>query len=658
MKLTLFVVFLSLCTIFPQNIDSEYFRENGEIYFKFQVFSHEELNDLTQIISIDGFDKGTVTAYANELGYKQLTGRGYRIELLPHPGDEFVTMTSSIVGISEWDSYPTFDTYLNMMNNFATDYPSMCSIYNAGSSVLNRQILFAVVNAPGSQGYKPKVLYSATIHGDETTGYILTLRLIHHLLTNYGIDPLVTYLMDNLEIWINPLANPDGTYRTGNHTVTGARRSNNNGIDINRNFPDPVMGEHPDGASWQPETLTMMNLSSNRTFVLSGNFHGGAEVVNYPWDSRSARHADNTYFVNISRMYADTVHFYSPGTSYMRGFENGITNGWDWYSVYGGRQDYFTYFRQGREITFEISNVKLLNASLLPAHWNYNKNALLNYLKCALYGIKGEVKGAGGEPVKAEIRITGHDIHNSQIYSDSLTGGYMRVAAPGNYNITFSAAGYVSQTINGVSVTPHSTTTLNIELQPEVVPVNLVSFTAERNGNVVEINWITASENNNAGFEIERVYGNSSETLGFIKGQGNSISYNHYKFVDHNPVSHKCGYRIKQVDFNGSYEYSQTIEIEPVQEFSFVLNQNYPNPVLISNGVVQTSIRFKTGLSGEVSLRVYDILGNLIDEPVNGFLEAGNHLINLNCEKFTSGVYFCELKSANFVSKIKMLFIK
>ncbi len=105
----------------------------------------------------------------------------------------------------------------------------------------------------------------------------------------------------------------------------------------------------------QKENLDMIKFMREHKFILSANFHSGAEVVNYPWDSRSWFHADDDWFYSISRKYADTVHVYSvPG--YMTFLENGVTNGYDWYSINGGRQDFVTYELQGREVTIELDD--------------------------------------------------------------------------------------------------------------------------------------------------------------------------------------------------------------------------------------------------------------------------------------------------------------
>ena len=117
---------------------------------------------------------------------------------------------------------------------------------------------------------EPQVLYTSSMHGDETTGYVLLLRLIDYFTSHYGTDAEVTDMINGMEIWINPAANPDGTYHGGNNTVFGATRSNGNGIDLNRNYPDPQYGDHPDGNAWQPETILFMQFDS---FLRKTNIH-------------------------------------------------------------------------------------------------------------------------------------------------------------------------------------------------------------------------------------------------------------------------------------------------------------------------------------------------------------------------------------------------
>ena len=212
-------------------------------------------------------------------------------------------------------------------------------------------------------------------------------------------------LVDNLEIWINPLANPDGTYSTGN-TISSPVRYNANGFDLNRNFPDPVT---PDTEK-QKETLDMIKFMRKHRFVLSANFHSGAEVVNYPWDRWLSKfHADDSWFNSISRAYADTVHIYS-GPAYMNFLDNGVTRGAVWYIVYGGRQDFVTGELHGREVTIELDDQYVTPAAQLPLLWENNWRSLLGYLENALYGIHGVVRNINSHvPVPAKVFINGHD---------------------------------------------------------------------------------------------------------------------------------------------------------------------------------------------------------------------------------------------------------
>ena len=438
-----------------------------EYYFKFTVESREELGKLTKIVSIDNVKDNIVFAYANDEQMDEFVQLGYEYVILPHPGTLIdPVMSSDRQDLLDWDSYPTYEAYVSMMYQFETDYPNLCRVENIGYSVQGREILFArISDNVDVEENEPEVMYTATMHGNETTGYILMLRLIDSLLSAYGVDPRVTNMVNNMEIWINPLANPDGTYITGNSSVSGAQRYNANGVDLNRNFPDPQDGQHPDGYPWQSETIAMMNLADSHTFVISANYHGGAEVVNYPWDTWVQRHADDAWYQDICHKYADTVHAYSPST-YMDGFDDGITNGWDWYEVNGGRQDFMNYWHGCREITIELSNTKLLPASQLPAHWGYNRISFLDYLENALYGIKGIVTdSATGLPVGATISVLNHDVDSSEVYADPDIGDYHRMIEAGIYDLQFSAIGYYSKMIKNIAVSDGSVTIVDVQLQ-------------------------------------------------------------------------------------------------------------------------------------------------------------------------------------------------
>lgn len=460
--LTLWIVSISFAEV------SKDLFSRPEIYFRFQIESKDELIEITRLISIDNVKGDTVYAYANRKEFEKFQRLNKKTEILPAPSLMIKPkMSQSVKKAADWDSYPTYDVYVSMMYQFAADYPDLCRIDSIGASVKGRGILFAKISDNvNSDEAEPEFLYTSTMHGDETTGYVLMLRLIDYLLRNYGVNDKVTYLVDNLEIWINPLANPDGTYCSGNHIIYEPTRCNADSVDLNRDFPDP-QDDYPDGNSRQPETIAMMNFADQRHFVLSANFHGGAEVVNYPWDTWERRHADDEWLIWLCRQYADTVHAYSP-SGYMdhlddEYFNNGIINGYDWYQIYGGRQDYMTYFQHCRETTIEISDTKLLPAFLLPAHWEYNRAALLNYIEAALSGIRGEVR-YGSDPLEVQVSIIDHEKDNSWVFSDSDLGDYYRLCLPGVYDLEFSNDLF-TKVVHQISVAPGNAATVNVFVQ-------------------------------------------------------------------------------------------------------------------------------------------------------------------------------------------------
>ncbi len=471
LMLLAFVALLSLA-VAPAVQASQY-------YFKFTIRSPKELDELTKIVSIDNVKSDTVYAYANDREFAKFKATGYSYTILPNPGDLIISgMARSLSETKAWDVYPTYQQYLDMMNQFEYNHSSICKIINIGSTVQGRQLLvLKISDNVNSDEDEPEAFYSSTMHGDEVTGYVMMLRLIDSLLTSYGTDARITNMINNMEIYINPLANPDGTYHNGDGSVSGAIRYNANSVDLNRNFPDPADGDHPDDETWQPETIAMMGFMAAHHFVISANFHGGSEVFNYPWDTWSRLHPDDTWWQQVGRGFADTVHA-NAVSGYMTDLQDGITNGYDWYRVTGGRQDYMTYFKHGREATIEISGIKMPAAGTLPNYWTYLRKSLLNYLSEALYGVRGVVTSATTSlPLTAEVTVMSHDTDSSQVYSDPAVGDYHRLIAPGAWTLKFEATGFVPQTITGVSVTDFNTTILNVQLQPELPNLEIITAT-------------------------------------------------------------------------------------------------------------------------------------------------------------------------------------
>ena len=426
------------------------------------------INKLSEFVSISSVKAGVIEIILSPLTIDWFIDQGFGYSISDRSEPKGIITASDVSEAMQWETYPSYTQYLSIMESFESLYPEICDLDTIGTSNNGKYVLVLKIsdNARTDED-EPKVFFSFTIHGNETGGFVMMLQLADYLLSNYGIDARVTRLLDELEIWINPLANPDGTYLDGNE-ITAPVRANAMGYDLNRNFPDPGLSN----VVRQKETLDMIKFMRKHHFVISANFHSGAEVVNYPWDRWSRRHADDDWFYSISRKYADTVHQYSdPG--YMVFLQDGVTNGWNWYSVSGSRQDFVNWELQGREITVELDNDFVTPAANLSLLWEYNRRSFLGFLENALYGIHGHVTDINtGLPVEAKIVIPGHDKDSSFVFSDAQTGSFTRLIAAGSWDLLFKAKGYTDLAVENVVVTDNVRTELNIQMTPYVNPVD------------------------------------------------------------------------------------------------------------------------------------------------------------------------------------------
>ncbi|HKB86676.1 MAG TPA: T9SS type A sorting domain-containing protein [Ignavibacteriaceae bacterium] len=188
----------------------------------------------------------------------------------------------------------------------------------------------------------------------------------------------------------------------------------------------------------------------------------------------------------------------------------------------------------------------------------------------------------------------------------------------------------------------------------QIIPVEFTSFTANTSGNNVSLNWSTATETNNAGFTVERkgIDGNW-QTLGFITGNGNSTLINRYSFTDQNVAYGKYTYRLKQTDYNGSFNYSSEVSIEILAVNTFSLSQNYPNPFNPA-----TMIKYSIPSDEYVTLKVFDVLGREAATLVNERQGSGEHMISFNASQLSSGVYFYSISAGTYKETRKMILAK
>lgn len=186
------------------------------------------------------------------------------------------------------------------------------------------------------------------------------------------------------------------------------------------------------------------------------------------------------------------------------------------------------------------------------------------------------------------------------------------------------------------------------------VPVELVSFNAISQNGIVNLQWATATEINNQGFEVQRKFGsNDFVTVGSVNGHGTTTSPNQYTFTDKILNPGKYVYRLKQIDFDGSFAYSSEVNVDANFASKYSLEQNYPNPFNPS-----TKITFSVPQSNFVSIEVYNSIGQKIATLLNEQMDAGNYSINFDAANLTSGMYFYKMTSGNFSEIKKMILVK
>ncbi|RWS22845.1 carboxypeptidase E-like protein, partial [Leptotrombidium deliense] len=358
---------------------------------------------------------------------------------------------------------------------------------------------------PGTHEFlEPEFRYIANMHGNEVLGRELLLKLADYLCEEYKRNNVeIQRLLNLTRVHILPSMNPDGwdlasTKQAGDDWLTG--RSNANGVDLNRDFPDldseayrtsersdHLFTREAIDHKLQPETRAIINWILNTPFVLSANLHGGALVANYPYDEtpdgsqhRYTATPDDDTFRHLAQIYAKK-HKTMTQPKHEKcddddefGKQGGITNGAAWYSVAGGLQDFNYLSSNDFEITLELGCEKYPPESKLEKEWENNKDALLEYMWQSHIGLKGVVMDAmtGDLIADALIKVKNltsgrnqyidHDIHSGK------TGEFWRLLTPGVYEITVVKDGY-EPLIRTHTVTDNSkseATRLKLKLQP------------------------------------------------------------------------------------------------------------------------------------------------------------------------------------------------
>ena len=353
------------------------------------------------------------------------------------------------------EGYHTYASMTADLEAYALAFPEICRLYSLGTSVQGREIwAMQITDSPDTEEDEPEFKYLATIHGNENLGTEMCMYFIGLLLNGYGTAPHITDLVDETDIWMVPLINPDG--------LELFQRQNAMFQDLNRNFPvfpNDFTGTFFDGEALgaggrEAETSSIMDWSAANSFVLAANFHSGALAVNYPYDNApgissgdDAPSPDDLLFEELSLRYAEQnpPMFASPE------FPNGITNGSDWFSIKGGMQDWNYRFLGCLEVTVELFGPPFLPPSgEIPQFWEENRESMLAYLEGVHLGVRGVVTDRhSGAPVWAAISVEGNE---QRVYTDPDVGDYYRLLLPGAYRLRVEAPGYIPYTIPNITV--------------------------------------------------------------------------------------------------------------------------------------------------------------------------------------------------------------
>jgi Zinc carboxypeptidase/PKD domain len=364
-------------------------------------------------------------ASADEVAY--LEQAGYKVEVL---GSAAVKAAG----------YRTYAEVAAELQQIVTDNATLAKRFTIGESA-NGKMLYAlkISDNVGDDEAEPALLYDFTIHGDEAIGTEVAFGFIYELLDNYGSDPAMTALVDNNEIWLIPVMNPDG------YT---AFRGNGNGVDMNRDYPFWWEGF----GAWtpQPEIAATMDLAAAIRPVFSVSYHGGAELVNYTWDSIFTRSPED----DLERYMS---HVYQGATTYS------VTNGADWYIADGTTEDWYHGALGTLSVIVEISYNKMPPAAQIPGYVNMNLPSMIDWAQESENLVRGVVTDAGTDlPLEALVIADGR----LPITSDPVLGDYYRLLPAGQDTLHVWANGFGWNDVS-VTVPASGGTVIDIALEPQ-----------------------------------------------------------------------------------------------------------------------------------------------------------------------------------------------
>lgn len=346
------------------------------------------------------------------------------------------------------DAYHTYQEIIDLADSLAENFPGICQKVHFGYSMEERQLMaLKISDNVLADEPEAEVMFDAGIHGDEIIGPEIVIRFARDLCLDYGQDPYITGLIDNREIWLYLMVNPDGR--------VNMTRENVNGVDLNRDWGymwDAWGGSS--GSYSQVETQALRTCVLNNQFVIHTSYHSGIEYISYPWSYRPQSAPDIGHIDYLAGLYASASLYGNLP------FGQGNTG---MYAINGSTKDGNYGIMGSVSWSMEISNTKQPPASQIMLYYSRNTSAMETMIEYAGYGVQGTVSDAvSGEPVASLVLVD--DLF--QTYTDPEVGDYHKFLLPGTYQLRFLANGYQVQTIDYVTVEANASTILDIQLQP------------------------------------------------------------------------------------------------------------------------------------------------------------------------------------------------
>jgi hypothetical protein len=348
-------------------------------------------------------------------------------------------------GIQE--KYHTYDEIILLMDSLVKAFPSICKKISFGTSVQGRQLCcLKISDHVNTDENEAEVLLDGGIHGDEIGAAENTARFARHLCANYSKDAEITDLINNREIWIYPMINPDGRVNVS--------RYNGNKVDVNRDWGYMWNAEGSSKGTYsQPETKAMRQCIYNNQFVIHLNCHSGSQNVFYPWCHRPAHAPDYNNLNTLAGVYASNSKYSS--LVYKQSNAD--------YATSGELEDCSYGINGSMGMVLEISVNKQPSETEMMTYYQNNVPAMMALLRYSGYGIEGTVTDSiTGYPVAAVIYVDNF----YPAYSDPEVGDYHRFVLAGTHSIRIIANGYKSKLIQNVVVTDKKSTLTDIKLEP------------------------------------------------------------------------------------------------------------------------------------------------------------------------------------------------